>query len=128
VLDQFEQWLHAKREEQGTELVQAVRHCDGQHVQCLVLVRDDFGMAITRFMHDLELPIVGGTNFDRCPKPPKRSVYIVLFVRAPEPFLADARCQPFFVDLRLGPGHRRRNHGMRAQTTARASRTKMAIA
>jgi serine/threonine protein kinase len=63
VLDQFEQWLHAKREEQGTELVQALRHCDGQQVQCLVLVRDDFGMAVTRFMHDLELPIVEGTNF-----------------------------------------------------------------
>ena len=29
VLDQFEQWLHAKRAEQNTELVRALRHCDG---------------------------------------------------------------------------------------------------
>ena len=29
VLDQFEQWLHAKKEEQNTELVQALRQCDG---------------------------------------------------------------------------------------------------
>ena len=29
VLDQFEQWLHAKRNEENTELVQALRQCDG---------------------------------------------------------------------------------------------------
>ena len=29
VLDQFEQWLHAKKEEENTELVQALRQCDG---------------------------------------------------------------------------------------------------
>jgi serine/threonine protein kinase/formylglycine-generating enzyme required for sulfatase activity len=63
VLDQFEQWLHAKRSEQHTELVQALRQCDGEHVQCLVLVRDDFGMAATRFMNDLEIRIVEGHNF-----------------------------------------------------------------
>src|SRR5262249_29022262 len=63
VLDQFEQWLHAKRSEQYTELVGALRQCDGEHVQCLVLVRDDFGMAATRFMNDLEIRIVEGHNF-----------------------------------------------------------------
>jgi serine/threonine protein kinase len=63
VLDQFEQWLHARRGEHNTELVEALRQCDGQHVQCLVLVRDDFGMAATRFMSDLEIPIVQGHNF-----------------------------------------------------------------
>jgi serine/threonine protein kinase/formylglycine-generating enzyme required for sulfatase activity len=63
VLDQFEQWLHARREEPNPELVQALRQCDGQHVQCLVLIRDDFGMAATRFMRDLEIPIVEGLNF-----------------------------------------------------------------
>src|SRR5262249_2957488 len=40
VLDQFEQWLHAKRGEDNTELVQALRQCDGGRVQGLVLVRD----------------------------------------------------------------------------------------
>ena len=33
VLDQFEQWLHAKRGEENTELVAALRQCDGEHVQ-----------------------------------------------------------------------------------------------
>ena len=55
VLDQFEQWLHAKRGEENTELVAALRHCDGEHVQAVVLVRDDFWMAATRFMRDLEI-------------------------------------------------------------------------
>jgi len=63
ILDQFEQWLHAKGSEQHTELVQALRQCDGEHVQCLALVRDDFGMAATRFMRDLEVRIVEGHNF-----------------------------------------------------------------
>ena len=35
VLDQFEQWLHAKRGEENTELVAALRHCDGEHVQAI---------------------------------------------------------------------------------------------
>lgn len=42
VLDQFEQWLHAKKEEEDTDLVQALRQCDGGRVQCIVMVRDDF--------------------------------------------------------------------------------------
>jgi serine/threonine protein kinase/formylglycine-generating enzyme required for sulfatase activity len=63
VLDQFEQWLHAKRDEQHAELVKALRQCDGQHVQALVLIRDDFAMAATRFMRALEIPIVEGQNF-----------------------------------------------------------------
>jgi len=45
VVDQFEQWLHARRAEEKTELAQALRQCDGEHVQCVLLVRDDFWMA-----------------------------------------------------------------------------------
>src|SRR6185436_17335826 len=29
VLDQFEQWLHAKKEEESSDLVQILRQCDG---------------------------------------------------------------------------------------------------
>src|SRR5262249_14769329 len=53
VLDQFEQWLHAKQSAEDTELVQALRQCDGERVQCLVLVRDDFWMGVTRFLTQL---------------------------------------------------------------------------
>ena len=62
VLDQFEQWLHARRGEEATELVAALRHCDGEHVQAVVLVRDDFWLAASRFMRDLEIRLVEGEN------------------------------------------------------------------
>ena len=62
VLDQFEQWLHAKKEEQNTELVQALRQCDGGRVQCIVMVRDDFWLAVSRFMRELEIRLLEGEN------------------------------------------------------------------
>jgi serine/threonine protein kinase/formylglycine-generating enzyme required for sulfatase activity len=62
VLDQFEQWLHARRNEENTELVQALRQCDGGRVQGLVLVRDDFWLAVSRFMQALEVRVVEGEN------------------------------------------------------------------
>ena len=43
VLDRFEQWLHAKKEEENTELVQALRQCDGGRVQCVVMVEKRVG-------------------------------------------------------------------------------------
>lgn len=61
IIDQFEQWLHNNNEE-NTELVQALRQCDGGRVQCLVMVRDDFWMAATRFMRELELRLLEGQN------------------------------------------------------------------
>ncbi len=62
VLDQFEQWLHAKKEEENTDLVQALRQCDGGRVQCIVMVRDDFWLAATRFMGELEVELLQGQN------------------------------------------------------------------
>ena len=62
VLDQFEQWLHAKMEDEDTELVQALRQCDGGRVHCIVMVRDDFWMAATRFMRELEVRLLEGVN------------------------------------------------------------------
>ena len=62
VLDQFEQWLHAKRSYENTELVEALRHCDGERAQCIVMVRDDFWMAVTRFMQELEIRLIEGDN------------------------------------------------------------------
>jgi eukaryotic-like serine/threonine-protein kinase len=62
VLDQFEQWLHARRGERGTELVAALRQCDGEHVRAVVMVRDDFWLAVSRFLADLEVELVQGHN------------------------------------------------------------------
>jgi serine/threonine protein kinase len=62
VLDQFEQWLHARKDEENSELVQALRQCDGRRVQCLLLVRDDFWLAVSRFMKELEVGLFEGHN------------------------------------------------------------------
>lgn len=62
VLDQFEQWLHAKKEEEDSDLVQALRQCDGGRVQCIVMVRDDFWLAVSRFGMHLEVDFLPGIN------------------------------------------------------------------
>jgi eukaryotic-like serine/threonine-protein kinase len=62
VLDQFEQWLHSRRAEQNNELVQALRQCDGSRVQCVIMVRDDFWLAVSRFLRELEIRLVEGEN------------------------------------------------------------------
>jgi eukaryotic-like serine/threonine-protein kinase len=62
VLDQFEQWLHARRGEENTELIAALRQCDGGHIQTVVLVRDDFWLAASRFMRELEIRLLEGEN------------------------------------------------------------------
>ena len=50
VIDQFEQWYHAKGAEPVTELAKALCECDGGRVQAIILVRDDYSMALHRFM------------------------------------------------------------------------------
>lgn len=62
VIDQFEQWLHGRKARDQRELLSALRQCDGQHVACLLLVRDDFWLAVGRFMDDLEIALVQGFN------------------------------------------------------------------
>lgn len=62
VLDQFEQWLHSQHDLHESELVSALRQCDGDNLQCLLLVRDDFWLATTRFMDELEIDLVPGVN------------------------------------------------------------------
>ncbi len=62
VLDQFEQWLHSHKLMAGSELVGAIRQCDGRHVQCVVLIRDDFWMPATQFFYELEIPLIQDVN------------------------------------------------------------------
>lgn len=57
-IDQFEQWLlaHSANQEHAV-LTEALRQCDGAHLQTILLVRDDFWMGITRLMQALEQEI-----------------------------------------------------------------------
>jgi serine/threonine protein kinase/formylglycine-generating enzyme required for sulfatase activity len=62
ILDQFEQYLHGCRGRDDIRLADALRHCDGSNLQCLLIVRDDFWMEISDFMRRLEVPLVEGLN------------------------------------------------------------------
>ena len=62
VLDQFEQHLHAKDDSDFSKLAEALRQCDGRRIRCLVIVRVDFWMSISRFFRELDIPLVGGKN------------------------------------------------------------------
>ena len=62
VIDQFEQWLHGRRADSSTALASALRQCDGEQVQCLLMVRDDFWLGVSRFVGDLEVELVQGHN------------------------------------------------------------------
>lgn len=63
VIDQFEQWLHgSKGRSENPELVEALRQCDGERVQCLVMVRDDYWLGLNRFMRKLEINITERGN------------------------------------------------------------------
>ena len=63
IIDQFEQWLHSHRTESDAQLISSLRHCDGGYLQALVMVRDDFAMAASRFMRALDTRILEGHNF-----------------------------------------------------------------
>ncbi len=62
IIDQFEQWLHDRTKHQMMELVRALRHCDGARVQCILMVRDDFWLATSRFLRELEIDLLEGQN------------------------------------------------------------------
>jgi eukaryotic-like serine/threonine-protein kinase len=62
VLDQFEQWLFGQQADGRRALEDALRQCDGERVQALLLVRDDFWMDLTRFFRRLEVRLLDGWN------------------------------------------------------------------
>lgn len=62
VIDQFEQRLSLTDNYQHSPLARALRHCDGEHLQCLLLIRDDFWLPLTRFVDALEMDLLEGQN------------------------------------------------------------------
>ncbi len=57
VLDQFEQRLSVGERFGESQLVAAMRECDGQTIQFLLSVRDDFWMVMTRFADALAMDL-----------------------------------------------------------------------
>lgn len=78
VLDHFEQWLHANRGADGAALTDALRQCDGENVQCLILVRDDFWSAVSQFFQALDIFLAEGENCGAVPLFDRRHALRVL--------------------------------------------------
>ncbi|MFN5272330.1 MAG: protein kinase domain-containing protein [Planctomycetota bacterium] len=57
VIDQFEQWLHAEKSYVNAELTNALSQCDGETIQAIVMVREDFCISVNRFLRELDIPI-----------------------------------------------------------------------
>jgi len=62
VLDQFEQWLFNERNYAKASLTDALLQCDGPTVQAIVMVRDDFWLSVSRFLREVDVPIVEREN------------------------------------------------------------------
>ena len=62
VIDQFEQWLHARTEEEKLDLALALRLCNGANIQCIIMIRDDFWLGTNRLMKDIGVRISEGEN------------------------------------------------------------------
>ncbi len=62
VLDQFEQWLFAEPDYAKTSLTDALLECDGGAIQAIVMVRDDFWISVSRFLRELDIPILERDN------------------------------------------------------------------
>ncbi len=62
ILDQFEQWLHGRTNIAQERLTMALRQCDGVSLQVLIVVRDDFWLAVSQFLRAIEVPIAEDQN------------------------------------------------------------------
>jgi len=62
VIDQFEQWLYAQKSYANAELTNALSQCDGETIQAIVMVREDFWISVSRFLRELDIPIVEREN------------------------------------------------------------------
>lgn len=62
VIDQFEQWLSVQEDHNEKPLIEALRHCDGVNLSCLLLIRDDFWMSASQFMNHLDMRVQEGVN------------------------------------------------------------------
>ena len=54
LFDQFDSWAGSATASQWAELAAALRHCDGESLQALLIVRDDFWTSATEFMRLVE--------------------------------------------------------------------------
>src|SRR5262249_18726827 len=92
------------RGEEDKELIAALRQCDGEHAQAIVMVRDDFWMAATRFMRDLQIDLIPDQNiavvdlFDLRHAPRGLAAFGQAYGPLPATATAPSRDQEAFLD------------------------------
>lgn len=77
-LDQFEQLLHDADFSDDPVLVEALRHCDGDRIACVLMVRDDFWMSTDQFMKSIEVSMRDRHNIMSLPLMDERHARKVL--------------------------------------------------
>ncbi len=102
-LDQFEQWLGASQDIETSQVVAALRQCDGVHTQALLLVRDDFWAPLTRCLKavDVELDANNSAMLDAFEPPHARNVLLELgrgYGAIPAVAGSDAEAAGAFID------------------------------
>ncbi|MCC9599167.1 protein kinase [Stieleria sp. JC731] len=104
VIDQFEQWLHAYAGKSNTPLALALRQCDGEHVQCILLVRDDFWIGVSCLADEVEIELTRSQNLAMIDLFDKRHARRVLaeygcsFARLPDQMTSLSSDQSRFLD------------------------------
>ena len=62
VIDQFEQWLQSNGGAPDSNLIKALRQCDGHAVQVILSIRDDFWMATSQLAEDTDFDLLLSHN------------------------------------------------------------------
>lgn len=65
IIDQFEQWISTNSSLQESELVEALRHCDGSNLYCILLLRDEYWLGASRFLNTLGVGWSEAENIQR---------------------------------------------------------------
>lgn len=107
LIDQFEQWLHEWDETPDTELVVALRQCDGIRLRAVLLVRDDFWLAVSRFADVVGFELIPGRNLSMVDLFDRRHARKVLaeygrgHARLPESLRELTKTQNAFLDAAI---------------------------
>ena len=67
VIDQFEQWLRANSRQSGSQLALALRHCQADRLQAILVVREEDWSPAQEFMQQLDVPLNTAVNDQHLP-------------------------------------------------------------
>lgn len=104
VIDQFEQWLYTHKNFAQSELTNALRQCDGESIQAILMVRDDFWQSISRFFRELDIPIVERENsamvdlFDLDHAKKVLTLFGQAYNKLPDDFASSSQDQQKFIE------------------------------